>query len=278
VDQEPAAPRRSRLWRWIRRGLIALVSLILGVIVAIHLPPVERALIELGLTRLRASLGVSIDYTSIRYNLITRHVTIEGLKFGRPGGPPLVEAQRVQVSFPFTTFKGSLDGLDVTLESARCPAGPRRAALDQFPRPMDASARHAIDGAATAASVCGAEAARRGRRYEDHDANFASDTKGLRVDMVPTGDAPGHLAGPMAAGATSAFKWEPRGTSLTLLGGRAIYTPELAGWRTCWYRHPKAASPRPCGSRFTATIGCSCTRAVTCAANRSRRGLRSSTP
>ncbi len=66
-------------------------------------------------------------------------------------------------------------------------------------------------------------------RYEDHDANFASDTKGLRVDMVPTGEGAGHLAGPMQAGATSNFKWEPRGTSLTLLGGRAIYTPELAG-------------------------------------------------
>jgi outer membrane protein assembly factor BamA len=66
-------------------------------------------------------------------------------------------------------------------------------------------------------------------RYEDHDANFASDTKGLRVDMVPTGGGAGHLAGQMAPGATSDFKWEPRGTSLTLLGGRAMYTPELAG-------------------------------------------------
>ena len=229
MDQEPAAPRRSRLWRWIRRGLITLVALILGVIVAIHLPPVERALIEIGLTRLRASLGVSIDYTRIRYNLITRHVTIEGLKFGRPGGPPLVEAQRVQVSFPFRTFKGSLDGLDVTLESARVRLvreGRRWISFpDQWmrPRATPSTARRRLPAFA-ALRLRGVDV-----RYEDHDANFASDTKGLRVDMVPTGDAPGHLAGPMAAGATSAFKWEPRGTSLTLLGGRAIYTPELAG-------------------------------------------------
>ena len=67
-------------------------------------------------------------------------------------------------------------------------------------------------------------------RYEDHDANFASDTKGLRVDMVPTGEGAGTPRRiRWQAGATSEFKWEPRGTSLTLLGGRAIYTPELAG-------------------------------------------------
>ncbi len=229
VDQQPAEPRRSRLWRWIRRGLAALGALVLCIVIGIHLPPVERALVEIGLTRLRATLGVSIDYTRVRYNLITRHVTIEGLKFGRPGGPPLVEAQRVEVAFPFRTFKGSLDGLDVTLESARVRLVRQGGRWISFPeqwirpRARPTTARRRLPAFA-ALRLRGVNV-----RYEDRDANFASDTKGLRVDMVATGEAPGHLAGQMQAGATSDFKWEPRGTSLTLVGGRAIYTPELAG-------------------------------------------------
>ena len=208
---------------------MTLGALILCVVVAIHLPPVERALVEIGLTRLRVTLGVSIDYTRVRYNLLTRHVTIEGLKFGRPGGPPLVEAQRVQVAFPYSTFKGSLDGLDVTLESARVRLVRENQRWISFPeqwmrpRATPTAARRRLPAFA-ALRLRGVDV-----RYEDHDANFASDTKGLRVDMVPTGEGAGHLAGQMEAGATSDFKWEPRGTSLTLLGGRAMYTPELAG-------------------------------------------------
>ena len=143
VDQQPAEPRRSRLWRWIRRGLVALGALILCVIVAIHLPPVERALVEIGLTRLRVSLGVSIDYTQ------------------RPLQPdhPSRHDRRLEVR---TSWRAA------ARRSAACPGGvsvqhvqgiarrPRRHArvrprasgararsLDQFSRTVDAPACHA---------------------------------------------------------------------------------------------------------------------------------------
>ncbi len=229
MDHQPADPRPSRLWRWLRRLVVALLALILLLAVGIHLPPVERALVELGLSRLRLSLGVSIEYSHVRYNLLTRRVTIEDLRFGRPGGPPLVEARRVAVSFPYRTFRGSLDGLDVTLESARVRLvreGGRWASFpEQWTRPRTTAttARRRLPGFA-ALRLHGVDV-----RYEDHDANFVADTKGLRVDMVPAGGRAGELAGPLQPGATSNFNWEPRGTSLRLLSGRALYTPELAG-------------------------------------------------
>ena len=66
--------------------------------------------------------------------------------------------------------------------------------------------------------------------YDDRDARFRSETKGLQVNLLPTGSGiAGDLAGDLTPGSTTTIRWEPRGTTLSLRGGRARFSPGGAG-------------------------------------------------
>ena len=143
-------------------------------------------------------IGADISYQSIQYNLISRSVSIDGLRVGVPGQTPLVSAGHVSVRYPWTTYRGQLDGLDVTLENAdvtlvqegrhwiTIPAkwlAPRTSS--QPPKPLPAFAALRLHNV--------------GVHYEDRDAKFVSRTTGLTVDLLPTGSGEaGDLAGPLA--------------------------------------------------------------------------------
>lgn len=211
-----------------RRALIGLVVITLGLLLVLHLPPVQQALVSAALSSLRTRQSLDLTWREVHFNLITRSARIDGLRLGAQGASaPLVAAEQVAVRFPFGLFRGELDGLDVTLVkgtvtlarekgqwstipsawSRRTPGGP--------PRSLPAFAALRLFDIAVV--------------YDDRDARFRTETKGLRVDLLPTGSTPGDLAGDLVAGATTVVRWEPRGTTLTLRGGRARFSPGGAG-------------------------------------------------
>lgn len=223
--ERPTEPRGSGWARRFRRALLWAGVLLAVLVVAIHLPPIERSLVDYALGRLRAPLGADISYQSIHYNLVSRTVSIDGLRVGAPGETPLVSAAHVVVHYPWTAYRGRLDGLDVTLENAdvtliqqarhwtTIPAkwlAPR--ATTTPPRPLPAFAALRLHNV--------------GVHYEDRDAKFVTRTTGLTVDLLPTGSGrEGDLSGALGAGARTELSWYPRGTAFTILGGRARYSP-----------------------------------------------------
>ena len=87
--------RRSRWVRWLRRVALGLILLALGLLVVLHLPPVQRALVATALDALRTRQSLDISYSNLRFNLITRSVRIDDLRVGGKGAPlPLVTAVR----------------------------------------------------------------------------------------------------------------------------------------------------------------------------------------
>jgi outer membrane protein assembly factor BamA/autotransporter translocation and assembly factor TamB len=228
-DERPAEPRRSGWARRVRRALLWAGGLAAVLVVVVHLPPTERTLVEYALARLHAPIGADVSYQSIRYNLISRSVSIDGLRVGVPGQAPFVSAEHVSVRYPWTAYRGELDGLDITVEHAdvtlvqagrqwiTIPAkwlAPRTSS--QPPKPLPAFAALRLRNV--------------GVHYEDRDAKFVSRTTGLTVDLLPTGSGrAGDLAGSLGPGARTEISWYPRGTALTLVGGRARYSPEGTG-------------------------------------------------
>jgi outer membrane protein insertion porin family len=200
----------------------------LALLFALHLPPVQQWLVTVGLRSFATRQQLDISWHDVSFNLITRSVTLDGLRLGQRGATPLVAAERVRVRFPAALFRGKLDGLDVTLERATValhrsggawttiPAAWTRSRPGAPPRRLPAFAALRLHGVDVI--------------YDDKDARFVADTRNLRVDLVPTGSAtPGDLAGELAAGAVTTVRWEPRGTRLTLRGGRAYFSPDAAG-------------------------------------------------
>ena len=211
-----------------RRALIGLVAITLGLLLMLHMPPVQQALVSAALSSLRTRQSLDLTWRAVSFNLISRSARIDGLRLGAQGASaPLVTAEQVTVRFPFGLFRGRLDGLDVTLmngtvtlarEKGRwstIPAAWTRSTPGRPPRSLPAFAALRLSDIAVV--------------YDDRDARFRTETKGLRVDLLPTGSTPGDLAGNLVPGAVTVVKWEPRGTRLTLRGGRARFSPGGAG-------------------------------------------------
>ncbi|MBK5298198.1 MAG: translocation/assembly module TamB domain-containing protein [Vicinamibacteria bacterium] len=231
VDEEPqdvAPPPRGRFRRWMRRALIGLVAIALGLLVVLHLPPVQRWLVWSALSSLQTRQSLDLTWRAVSFNLIACSAQIQGLRLGARGASaPLVAAEQVTVHFPFGLFRGKLDGLDVTLVKGTVtlareqghwttiPAAWARSTPGSPPRSLPAFAALRLHDIAVV--------------YDDRDAHFRTETKGLRVELLPTGSAPGDLAGQLVPGATTVVRWEPRGTTLTLRGGRAYFSPGGAG-------------------------------------------------
>jgi outer membrane protein assembly factor BamA/autotransporter translocation and assembly factor TamB len=227
--ERPVEPRRSGWARWIRRALLAVGILAAAVGVGVHLPPVQRRLVDFALAKLRSPLGADIRFESIHYNLFARTVSIDGLRVGAFGQAPLVSAQHVFVRYAWATYRGELDGLEVTLENAdvtliheethwitvpakwtapRAPTGP--------PRPLPAFAALHLHNVNV--------------HYEDREAKFVARTRGLSVDLVPTeSGTPGDLAGVLGTGAKTEISWYPRTSAFTIVSGRAHYSPQGTG-------------------------------------------------
>jgi outer membrane protein assembly factor BamA len=207
-------------------GFVALS--ILALLFFLHLPPVQQWLVTMGVRTLATRQQLDITWHDVSFNLITRAVTLDGLRLGQRGAPPLVAAQRVRVRFPYGLFLGKLDGLDVTLERATVTLTRENGVWTTLPAAWTRSTPGAPARrlpAFAALRLHGVDVV-----YDDKDTRFLADTRGLRVDLVPTGSAtPGDLAGDLATGAVTTVRWEPRGTSLTLRGGRAYFSPAGAG-------------------------------------------------
>jgi outer membrane protein assembly factor BamA/autotransporter translocation and assembly factor TamB len=224
---EPTTARRRR--RWPRRVAGALLLLVLALLVVLHLPPVQQRLVTMGLRGLAARQQLDITWRDVDFNLLTGSVTLEGLRLGQRGAAaPLVAAERVHVRYPYSIYRGRLDGMDVTLERAvvtltrdegtwtTIPAAWLQRKPGGTPRRLPAFAALRLRDLTVI--------------YEDVGPRFRSETTSLSVDLLPAGSsAPGDLAGDLTPGAITVVRWEPRGTRLTLRGGRAYFSPDAAG-------------------------------------------------
>jgi hypothetical protein len=227
--EQPDQPRRSGWLRRLRRLIAALALAIVAFLLVLHLPFVQRALIDLGIARLSGPVGARIAYRDVSFNLLSGRIALDGFSLGADGAPVLVAADHVVVRFPWEALRGRLDGLDVTLDFAKVTLVqqggkwttiPARwlqpSATPGAPRPWPAFAAIRLHNVSV--------------RYEDADAHFIADTTGLSLDLTPDGSGePGSLAGGIAPGAVTKINLEPRGTTLRILGGRARFSPHGAG-------------------------------------------------
>lgn len=224
---QPTTPLRSRGWRWLRRAAWGLFLLLAAILLVLHLPPVQRSLAERGLQLLRERQQLDIRYQDLRFNLLTRRVHLRDLVVGDQDAPaPLVTAGVAQISFPLSAFRGRIDGLNVTLTDVHVNLireGGRFVTVPAaWTRPRDGDGRTRIP-ALDAIRLHDATVV-----YEDRGADLRTETTGLTVDLLPTGDA-GELAGPLEPGARTAVRMESRGTVLALISGEAFFSPERAG-------------------------------------------------
>jgi outer membrane protein assembly factor BamA len=227
--EKPDPPRRSGWLRRLRRLIGALALTIVALVLVLHLPFVQRALITLGITRLSGPLGARITYRDVSFNLLAGRIALDGFTLGADGVPNLVAADHVVVRFPWEALRGRLDDLDVTLDFAKITliqkggkwtTIPARwlqpSARPGAPRPVPAFAAIRLHNVTV--------------RYEDTDARFIADTTGLSVELLPDGSGErGSLAGGIAPGAVTRINLEPRGTTLRILGGTARFSPHGAG-------------------------------------------------
>ena len=209
--------------------MFALLLFVLGLGVLLHLPPIQQRLVTMGLRGLAARQQLDVSWQDVDFNLITGRVTLEGLRLGQRGAAaPLIAADRVHVRYPYSLYRGRLDGMDVTLENAvvtltrddgrwtTIPAAWLQRTPGGKPRRLPAFAALRLRNLSVI--------------YEDVDARFRSHTTALAVDLLPTdSNVAGHLAGNLTPGATTVVRWEPRGTRLTLRAGRAFFSPEATG-------------------------------------------------
>ena len=99
--------------------LLGLLLFVLGLAVVLHLPAVQQQLVTTALRGLADRQQLDIAWRDVDFNLITGSVTLEGLRLGQRGAAaPLVAADRVHVRYPYSLYRGRLDGMDVTLENA----------------------------------------------------------------------------------------------------------------------------------------------------------------
>jgi hypothetical protein len=71
---EPTPARRRR--RWPRRVVGGLLLLVLGLLVVLHLPPVQQRLVTMGLRALAARQQLDIAWRDVEFNLLTGSVTL----------------------------------------------------------------------------------------------------------------------------------------------------------------------------------------------------------
>ncbi len=229
APNEPPGPPIRRKRRWLRRAVIGLAVLALGFLFVLHLPPVQERLVSTALRSFRATQSLDLTWRDVRFNLVTRSAHIDGLRLGARGAPaPLVAADQVAVRFPFGLFRGRLDGLDVTLVNGVVNLTREHGKWATIP----AAWLESTPG--RPARTLPAFRALRFQRvdvvYDDRDARFRSETRGLQVNLLPTGSGiAGDLAGDLTPGSTTTIRWEPRGTVLSLRGGRARFSPAGAG-------------------------------------------------
>ena len=250
-----APPPRGRFRRWMRRVLIGLVATTLGLLVVAA--PAPGAMVA----GVDGAVGTA-DATVTRPHVARRLVQPDHALRADPGVAAR-RAWRLGAAGLRRTGRGevSLRSLPREARRPRCHAGQmapsrlraRRGSGPRFPR----RGRAARQGSPPRSLP--AFAALRLHDiavvYDDRDARFRTETKGLRVDLLPTGTAPGDLAGDLVAGATTVVRWEPRGTTLTLRGGPRVFL----AWRrrrrsSCNWMRPRGASSRTCALRSRAPI------------------------
>jgi hypothetical protein len=117
--EQPDQPRRSGWLRRLRRLIAALALAVVAFLLVLHLPFVQRALIDLGIARLSGPVGARITYRDVSFNLLSGRIALDGFSLGVDGAPVLVAADHVVVRFPWEALRGRLDGLDVTLDFAK---------------------------------------------------------------------------------------------------------------------------------------------------------------
>jgi len=103
--EQPDQPRRSGWLRRLRRLIAALALAIVALLLVLHLPFVQRALIDLGIARLSGPIGARITYREVSFNLLSGRIELDGFSLGADGAPALVAADHVVVRFPWEALR-----------------------------------------------------------------------------------------------------------------------------------------------------------------------------
>ena len=181
-----APPPRGRFRRWMRRALIGLVAATLGLLVVLHLPPVQHWLVSTALSALRrGSRSTSRGATSrstchaVRADSglaarRARRLRAAGLRrAGLGAGSPSVCSAESSTASTSRWRTGTVTLARENGQWSTIPAAWTRSTPGRPPRSLPAFAALRLHDIAVV--------------YDDRDARFRTETKGLRVELLPTG-------------------------------------------------------------------------------------------
>src|SRR5262245_27041456 len=109
----------SSLSKWVRRGLVAvaaLVALVLLIVAGAHAPVARDRAFEWVRARLERDMGLIVDADQLRYNVLTRSVSLESVRLSVSGERPFLQARAIHVALTRGLLRGNVERERLSLE------------------------------------------------------------------------------------------------------------------------------------------------------------------
>jgi len=105
--------------KWVRRALMAVMALaafVLVIVGAAHTPIARDRAFDWVRARLERDLGLIVEADQLRYNVLTRSVSLENARLSVSGERPFLQARAIQVTLTRNLFRGSVELDRLSLE------------------------------------------------------------------------------------------------------------------------------------------------------------------
>jgi outer membrane protein insertion porin family len=105
--------------KWVRRALVAVMALaaiVLLIIGAAHTPIARERAFEWVRGRLERDLGLVVEADQLRYNVLTRSVSLENVRLSVHGERPFLQARAIRVTLTRNLFRGNVEPDRLSLE------------------------------------------------------------------------------------------------------------------------------------------------------------------
>ena len=109
----------SSLSKWAWRGLVTstvLVALVLLILAAAHTPVARDRAFEWVRARLERDLGLVVDADQLRYNVLTRSVSLENVRLSAADERPFLQARAIHVALTRSLLRGNIELDQLALE------------------------------------------------------------------------------------------------------------------------------------------------------------------
>ena len=96
--------------KWVRRSLVAVMALVVFVLLIIgaaHTPIARDRAFDWVRARLERDLGLIVEADQLRYNVLTRSVSLENVRLSVPGERPFLQARAIRVTLTRSLFRGN---------------------------------------------------------------------------------------------------------------------------------------------------------------------------